>query len=471
MSEVFNILRRCGIEARLVGGCVRDYLIGRPCKDIDFAVQAPPEQATEALTKAGARVYPTGLKHGTITAVIDVKLQENAPSAKSRWPDVKKTSFELTSLRRDVVTDGRHASVAFTNSWHEDAERRDFTFNAMYVDQDGKLYDFFGGLDDLANGVVRFIGDPEKRIREDYLRILRYYRFFLRYGKSHNSDALSATKRLQEGLTQLSIERVQAELFEIITASGGGGGFAASGGVELSEVNIGGVLKILQTSGIIETLFGVSIDLPQFLLLLRAETIYADLQRAHWVQDPWDTVDDEPSNFLWLDIRLFCLFQQSLDFFKTKFCLPRHKIASLKMLFKISRLDFSEQSIFMIKYRFGSYFMDMFFILHIRNCLAAKVEHQDVEVVADCLNLSLDEINEVIEKYRAGLSFDTQFPIQGQDLVDIGIPAGKELGKILGACEQKWITRLGEMSEKEMLAVASDLWGKKLAETNKPSHS
>src|SRR5216684_8459638 len=151
--RLFAALAAGGIAARFVGGCVRNAVLGRPVDDIDLAVDKPPETVMRALEAATIKVIPTGLKHGTVTAIADGR------------------TFELTTLRRDVETDGRRAVVAFTDDWLADAERRDFTFNALYADPDGSLYDPFDGRSDLLAGRVRFIGDPDTRIAEDRLRV------------------------------------------------------------------------------------------------------------------------------------------------------------------------------------------------------------------------------------------------------------------------------------------------------------
>ncbi len=163
--------------ARLVGGCVRDTLAGRPVADIDLATPLPPEDAAQTLTAAGIRVIPTGLAHGTVTALIDGR------------------PYEITTLRRDLVTDGRHAEVAWTGDWREDAARRDFTMNAMSLAPDGTLHDYFGGAADLAAGRVRFVGDAATRVAEDYLRILRFFRFQARYGTGDPDPAAMAAVR------------------------------------------------------------------------------------------------------------------------------------------------------------------------------------------------------------------------------------------------------------------------------------
>jgi poly(A) polymerase len=187
------------IEARFVGGCVRDALLGIGGGDIDLATPARPEQVMAALTVAKVRAVPTGLAHGTVTAVVPPR------------------HFEITTLRRDVETDGRHARVAFDADWEEDAKRRDFTINAIYLRADGTLYDPVGGRADLAARRVGFIGDPAARIAEDVLRILRYYRFEARFGQGEGDAASRAACRAAAGmLTTLSAERVSNELMRLL---------------------------------------------------------------------------------------------------------------------------------------------------------------------------------------------------------------------------------------------------------------
>lgn len=188
-------------QARAVGGCVRDALAGRPVSDIDLATPDRPQDVLAALARAGLRAVPTGLEHGTVTALSDGK------------------AMEITTLRRDVETDGRHAVVAFTTDWREDAARRDFTINAMSLDRTGRLWDWFGGREDLARGVVRFVGDPATRLAEDHLRGLRFFRFHARYGRGEPDEAaLAAIAADVPGLATLSPERVWSELKRILAA-------------------------------------------------------------------------------------------------------------------------------------------------------------------------------------------------------------------------------------------------------------
>ena len=189
-------------SARIVGGAVRDALAGREVADIDLATPLLPAGVAAALAKAGIRTVPTGLEHGTITAVLDGR------------------GFEITTLRRDVATDGRRATVAFSTDWREDAARRDFTINAMSMTRDGTVFDYFGGVEDLRAGVLRFVGDPATRIAEDYLRILRFFRFFARYGSGvPDPAALAGITGAIAGLAKLSVERVWNELEGLLAVS------------------------------------------------------------------------------------------------------------------------------------------------------------------------------------------------------------------------------------------------------------
>jgi poly(A) polymerase len=202
VKRLFDVLGRAGISARLVGGWVRDAILGTSLsKDADLAVDRSPETVLLALKSAGIKVVPTGLRHGTVTAVIDGR------------------PLELTTLRRDVETDGRHAVVAFTDDWLEDASRRDFAFNALYADLDGTLYDPFDGRADLAEFRVRFIGDADQRIAEDRLRILRFFRFHAWYGRPPlDSAGFEACRRNAGSLRGLSAERVRKEFLRLLEA-------------------------------------------------------------------------------------------------------------------------------------------------------------------------------------------------------------------------------------------------------------
>ena len=185
-------------EVRYVGGCVRKILNNENYDDIDLATNLDPQQIKECLNANNIKFFETGIKHGTITATIE------------------KQNFEITSLRKDIATDGRHAEVLFTKDWNEDSSRRDFTINSIYADIDGNIFDPNDGANDLKNGIVRFIGNPEKRIKEDYLRILRYLRFFSTYSlKDHQPEIKKSIMQNISGVVGLSKERLLDEFKKI----------------------------------------------------------------------------------------------------------------------------------------------------------------------------------------------------------------------------------------------------------------
>ena len=202
IRKLYKVFKKNQYEVRIVGGAVRDIALGKEPKDIDFATDATPDEMIAMLDKEGIRHIPTGIEHGTITAVIDGE------------------DFEITTLRADTNTDGRHADVEFVRSWEEDAKRRDLTYNAMSMDIDGTVHDYNGGMDDLQDKVSRFVGDPEERIKEDYLRILRYFRFQSKLDSPKWDDVtLNAIKDNADGMTGLSVERIWQEMSKLLMGS------------------------------------------------------------------------------------------------------------------------------------------------------------------------------------------------------------------------------------------------------------
>jgi len=200
LQSLLAILNRGG-ETRVAGGAVRNALLGLPIADIDLATTMVPQDVMQLAKGAGFGVHPTGIEHGTVTVV------------------ARGATFEVTTLRRDIETDGRHATVAFTKNFAEDAARRDFTINAMYCDRKGKIYDFTGGYPDVLKKRIKFVGEPAERIAEDYLRILRFFRFFASYAKGAPDKAgLAACKKLKAGIDGLSAERIRQEMFKLIVA-------------------------------------------------------------------------------------------------------------------------------------------------------------------------------------------------------------------------------------------------------------
>ena len=201
-KTIFSYLNEIGKESkvRFVGGCVRKSLCGENIDDIDLATSLEPDEVKKRLIKKDVKVLDIGITHGTITAILNKK------------------KFEITTLRKDVSTDGRHANVQFTLNWEEDALRRDFTINAIYADIEGRIFDPLNGISDLRNGKVKFIGSSKERIQEDYLRILRYFRFFTQYSKAdHDQDIIKSIKQNINGLNKISNERIFDELKKILS--------------------------------------------------------------------------------------------------------------------------------------------------------------------------------------------------------------------------------------------------------------
>ena len=200
-QRLLALLCADGTDARFVGGCVRDALIDRPVTDVDLATPDAPESVLAKLAAGGVRAIPTGIAHGTVTAALEGR------------------NFEITTLRRDVETDGRHAVVAFTDDWRADAARRDFTFNALSAGADGIVHDYHDGIDDLLAGRVRFVGDPAARLAEDCLRLLRFYRFHAHYGRVDPAEAArAACRKAAPGLVRLSGERIRNEIMKLLAA-------------------------------------------------------------------------------------------------------------------------------------------------------------------------------------------------------------------------------------------------------------
>jgi poly(A) polymerase len=225
------------VEARFVGGAVRNALLGVPVVDVDIAVPMPPDEALARLRGKNIKVIETGLQHGTVTAVAGSH------------------AFEVTSLRRDVETDGRHARVAFTDDWAEDAMRRDFTINAMYAAANGEIFDYATGVEDLIAGRVRFMGDAAARIAEDYLRVLRLFRFHAWYGKGDvDAGALRAAAAAKDKLKTLSAERIAKELLRLLEAG-----------------NPAPVLRVMAATGILSELLPGALQLPRLERLAEIE--------------------------------------------------------------------------------------------------------------------------------------------------------------------------------------------------------
>ena len=232
-EDVLFLIHLLDDKARIVGGAVRDALRGETVNDIDIATELSPQEVLERLTNANIRTMTAGIEHGTVMAIVNHK------------------PYEITTLRCDIQTDGRHAKVAFTNSYEQDAHRRDFTVNALYMDKNGTIYDYTGGQADLKNNYVRFIGSANERVQEDYLRILRYFRFWAKLGHGKvDTDAITACSHFANQLNTISSERKRYEFFAI-----------------LSLPNCDKTLNLMQQSGVLKYIVPTAIisDLTSFL--------------------------------------------------------------------------------------------------------------------------------------------------------------------------------------------------------------
>jgi len=373
-------------EIRYVGGCIRKILNGESLDDIDFAVNLKPTDCIEALKKHNIKYHETGIEHGTITAIIG------------------NNKFEITSLRKDVSTDGRHAKVEFSDSWFEDASRRDFTINSIYADIDGNLYDPFNGKNDLELGKVKFIGNTEKRIKEDYLRILRYVRFFLNYSKiEHDEKVKKIIKQNLNGISNISSERLLDEFKKIIKTKG--------------------FLKLFKDSFCEEI---IKLIFPQF----KNFDIFKKLN--NFAEKKIHEVD-----YIFLISLMIIDNSDNVDYFLFKFNISnfnKKRILFLKKFYdkKINKNSFSEKNLLRVLYYNGK------------------------QSVQDLLYFEIFKSKNINKKLVNLIEFfkDKEipvFPIKAKNLMEkYKISEGKLLGMKLKKIEEKWINNDFEVSEKEV---------------------
>lgn len=375
LRELTKIIRNNGGEARFVGGCVRDSILEREISDIDLATTLKPEKAMKILTASGMKAIPTGLKHGTFTTLVNSK------------------HVEITTLRQDISCDGRHAEVSFTENWKEDAQRRDFTFNALYMDIEGNIYDYFSGLDDLAHRRLHFVGEPYKRIEEDYLRILRVFRFQAYVCKSPLSETiLEACTKYRKRISLLSGERIQGEIFKLLSYKD-----FLSTVFTMQEAKI--LEEILATKVIFANLNNersqlIEDHIAALALLLRNTEIKYDTK---WLQSRWRT-----SKKVHGEINML-LHEKTID------C-PRKTLAKLG----------SELTRKLIK------------ILYAENKLT-DTQHQDFTLVASTSEVPI-------------------FPVMGRDLLLLGY-SGPGIGAKLKQLEDLWKESRCTLSKEELLST------------------
>jgi poly(A) polymerase len=376
-SAVLDALEQAGAEARFVGGCVRDSLIGRAVTDIDIATDAVPARVVEALEAAGIKAVPTGIDHGTVTAV-----SEGRP-------------FEITTLRHDVETFGRHARVAFTDDWRADAARRDFTINAMTLARDGTLHDPFGGEQDLRAGRVRFVGDPRSRIEEDVLRLLRFFRFQAHYGTDGlDPDGLAACREMAPRLAALSAERVWSELRKLLAAE-----------------NPGDVLRVMYREGIL------GVVLPEASALDRLDRLVA-LEAAQSRRWPRIVSFDSVRRLGALLTVDAAGAERAARRLKTSNA-ERERLVAIAASFDAPPDLRDVRAARRLRYRMPEdRFADAVLVLWAGG--AGPAPWEEVLAVGACWT-------------------PPSFPIAGRDAAALGIPSGPRLGELLRAVEDWWI--------------------------------
>lgn len=381
LQQLFAATRDAGGEARAVGGAVRDWLMGMESADVDVASTLAPEQTIDIAAQNGWKAIPTGIEHGTVTLVLPTRV------------------VEVTTLRRDVTTDGRRATVAFTDDWREDAARRDFTINAMSMDADGAVADFFDGQTDLAAHRVRFIGDAGQRIAEDALRVLRYFRFLATHGKPPaDTDALAAIADKKAMLEQLSGERVANEMRKLLAADAPA--YA---------------LRLMSENGIAPLILGRNIEASRMIRLQLLEG-QADYQTSVWARV----------------VALLGATQADVEWINTRWKLSRHEAKQLAQLVQLPAFVAGEPRHFhtrLLRLHGAPVYLDWL--------LTQAAAGQGLDV-APYVQLAHEFV-------------PPTFPITAKDLIARGMKEGKALGDALGTLEKAWEESDYSLTKAELL--------------------
>ena len=393
-EKIFNTINSYSSksEIRYVGGCIRKIIKKEKVDDIDLATNLEPKQVCEALKKNNINFYESGIAHGTITAIED------------------EYKFEITTLRKDIFTDGRHAKVEFSNDWKEDASRRDFTINSIYSDKDGNLFDPYNGKKDLENGKINFIGDTDIRIKEDYLRILRYLRFFANYSmQSHNSEVIKSLKINIGGIAKLSKERLLDELKKIIKID---------------------TLEKLANNKI--SLDLISIIFPE----LKNIKIFSKLNTASK-----NLLKEQ--DFIFLLSLMIIDGTDNADYFLYKFNISKKDQKRIKIIDnfykeKINSKTFSKNILNKVFYYYGKGAT-----LDILNHRTIKLKKAD------------NSLDELIAHYKN--SEPPLLPINADILMKkYEIPEGKQLGEKLKSIEEQWVKNNFKISDQQLEVIINN---------------
>jgi len=373
-------------EIRYVGGCVRKIVNNEIVDDIDLATNIKPKNVSEILKKNNINFYESGIDHGTITAEINGK------------------NFEITSLRKDISTDGRHAVVEFTDNWHEDASRRDFTINSIYADLEGNLFDPFDGINDLKEGIVKFIGDPEKRIKEDYLRILRYVRFFINYSKNdHDPIIKKIIKQNIIGVKSLSNERLLDELKKLVLSKN--------------------FLKIIKDEFCIEI---ISLIFPQ----LKNISFFKNINK--YAMENFSSKD-----FIFILSLMIIDESDNAEYFLYKFNVSNQAKKRIKFLNNIfskplEKSTFSEKNLWKILYENNNDYLDEMINFYLFK--SRKIDNKLIN----------------LKKFFKSQN-KPEFPVKAKQLIEnYNLKEGKELGQKLKLIENIWINNNFKISDKEI---------------------
>ncbi|XP_065086311.1 CCA tRNA nucleotidyltransferase 1, mitochondrial [Ochlerotatus camptorhynchus] len=395
LEDLIDLFKRYNYEVRVAGGAVRDILMGKCPKDIDIATTATPTEMKEIFTKENIRmVNMNGEKHGTITPRIN-----------------DKENFEITTLRIDAVTDGRHAEVIHTTDWLLDANRRDLTINSMFLGFDGKVYDYFYGYEDLQKRRVAFVGDPDLRIKEDYLRIMRYFRFYGRIAEhenNHDEETLRIITKNGSGLAKISGERIWQEWKKILS-----GNFGCDLTIKMLDSGLAphmGLPEKPNTDEFLKTFKNVE--------SVQAGEIQPITVLSALLQTPEEAIT--------LNLRLkFTVFERELSYFLTQ---NRDEFNSVNEL-----LDFQQLTLHTI----GSAKLKKEYVLELLRYHGKR-----------------DLYNQLKEWQIPA------FPIKGNSLVEKGAPKGQQLGRVLGELKMIWAANQFNMSESELLDHLPDVLAK-----------
>ena len=381
VMALFDALQAGGASVRFVGGCVRDAILQRPIADIDVATDAEPGRVREMLKGCHIKSVPTGVAHGTLTVVPQTR------------------AFHVTTLRRDIKTDGRHATVAYTTDWAEDARRRDFTINAMYLGRDGTLHDYVGGLADLHEGRVRFIGKPSDRIAEDYLRILRFFRFHATYGKLEpDPEGVAACQKMARKAKNLSGERIWRELSRTLRAP-----------------EPGPVFNVMEDIGLLGLIFATKASVPRLTSLSAVEKFVA------YTPDPIRRLS-----------ALTLGNEAAVSEIVTRLRLSRGETARMRSLSANqgqASAGMKQGPLSCLMYDLGTEIVCDLILLQWADQITADGTKQiDVE----------DNWKTIWDIASAWTR--PRFPLNGADLLRAGIEEGPQIGKILSTIEKWWIS-------------------------------